>query len=126
MSIDFPIHAASLLTVGGIAVLGAVIAMWFKHYLANWRWTPLFVLGICLVFSILAQIVDGGWPLTLERALVAILIALFGASLAVFGYETISNALGLLGVGPRSPASQVTKAQELLATQGFVVGPRPR
>ncbi len=117
MGIEFPIEARALLTIVGIATAAAILALWFKHYLSNWRWTPLAVLGLCMVLAFLAQCIVAEWRPTGAQLLSAGLIGLFGTSLAVFGYEGASNALGLLGVGPRSEEAQVSKAKELLTTQ---------
>lgn len=114
MDIEFPINAQTLSTIMGIAITGSVLALWFKRYLPDWRWTPLAVLGLCLSLAFLAQCIIADWQPTGSQLLSAGLIGLFGASLAVFGYEGISNALGLVGLGPRSEASQIGKAKDLL------------
>jgi hypothetical protein len=118
MKIEFAVSAEALLTIGGATVLSVIIAMWVKHYLANWRWTPLVVLGITEAFTMTAQFIVSAGVLAWGGVYAAVLMGLFGASLAVFGYETVVNALGLAGVGPRSVASQVEKAKALLAKEG--------
>lgn len=114
MTIEFAISADALLTIGGATVLSVIVAMWVKHYLANWRWTPLVVLGITWTFTLAAQAIVSAGALTWGGVLSAVLMGLFAASLAVFGYETVANGLGLAGVGPRSEASQIEKAKALL------------
>lgn len=128
MGIDFPITAGALLTVVGIAILGSIITLWVKQFAGDWRFTPLVVLGLCLALAQGAQVVAAGWPPPLEAVLVALLIGFFGASLAVFGYETLVNALGRAGVGPRSEEAQTAKARALLERSGYSVAPsiRPR
>jgi len=128
MDIEFPITLGALATVVGIAFLGAILGLWFKRFLPDWRWTPLFVLALCLLAALAARIVAAGWPPSAEGLLVALLVGFFGASLAVFGYEAIANALGTLGAGPRSEEAQLSKARALLERSGYSVAPsiRPR
>ena len=110
MSIDFPITGEALLTVLGSAAFAAVISMWFKHYLPDWRWTNLFVLGISEMFAVAARLIVGG-PVTWPGILGAVLVGIAGASLATFGYEAVTNWLGLAGIGKRSDVQLLAEAE---------------
>ena len=114
MGIEFNISAGALLTVTGAATFAAILTLWTKHYLSNWRFTPLLVLGITETVTMLAQVIVSLGQMTGEGALAAALMGFVGATLAVFGYETVVNALGLAGVGPRSETQQIQNARALL------------
>lgn len=114
MKIEFAISADALLTVTGAATFAVILTLWTKHYLSDWRYTPLLVLGITEAVTMLAQVIVSLGRITGEGMLAAALMGFIGATLAVYGYEAVANALGLAGVGPRSEASQVAKAQVLL------------
>jgi len=101
MGIEFPISVQAILTVGGVAVFATLVAQWLKSYLPDWRYTTLLVLGLALVAAVVAQCIASGWKPTSEGLFVAILIGFFGATLAVYGYESVLNLLGKAGVGPR-------------------------
>jgi len=98
VEIPFPVEAAQLLTVAGVAVFSGLLGEWLKRYLPDWRWTNLLVLAIALALSAGALAVQLYAPV-LEPFLNVLLVAFAGASLATFGYETIMNLLGVLGVG---------------------------
>lgn len=117
MTVEFAINAGALLTVVGAAVTSSLIALWVKHYLANWRFTPLVVLAITEALLFGAQLIVQQGRLTGDGALTAALVGLAAASLSVFGYEVVVNALGLAGVGPRSVAGQVERAKALLGKE---------
>ena len=117
MGIEFNISAGALLTVTGAATFAAILTLWTKHYLSNWRFTPLLVLAITETVTVLAQLIVSQGTITGDGALAAALMGFIGASLAVFGYEAIVNALGLAGVGPRSVAGQVERAKALLGKE---------
>lgn len=114
MGIEFSVSAGALLTVTGAATFAVILTIWTKHYLSNWRYTPLLVLGITETVTMLAQVIVSLGQLTGDGALAAAQMGFIGATLAVFGYETVVNALGLAGVGARSEAAQVKNAQALL------------
>ena len=101
MGIEFPVTVGAILTVGGAAIFAALVAQWLKSYLADWRYTTLLVLAIALVVAVMAQCIATGWRPNSEAIFVAVLIGFFGATLAVYGYETVLNLLGKAGVGPR-------------------------
>jgi hypothetical protein len=121
MNIEFPLTPQAILTVVGIAVIAALVAQWAKHYLPDWRYTPLLVLGICAVLAALATWIELVHSEVGQRFYTAGLLALVGASLAVFGYETIVNLLGKAGVGPRSEANQERAARAALERVGLTV-----
>lgn len=101
MGIEFPISVQGILTVGGVAVFAALAAQWLKSYLPDWRYTTLLVLFLSVLTAVIAQCIATGWQPTSEAIFVAVLIGVFGASLAVYGYESVLNLLGKAGVGPR-------------------------
>ncbi len=93
----FPVTSKLLFSLVGSVVFAAVVLQWLKQYLAHSLWVNLADLGINMVI-----LVGVGWlliegPLT-ERLLVGAVLGLFGASLACFGFELISNALKFAGV----------------------------
>lgn len=102
VAVEFPISVEMMLTVLGTATLAEILTLWLKAYLKDWRYTTLLVLGLAEVGAILAQCIMFAWQPDAEALFVAALIGFFGASLAVFGYEGISNALGIVGIGKRS------------------------
>jgi hypothetical protein len=121
MQIEFAVTPQALLTVVGIAVVAVLVTQWLKHFLPDWRWTPLLVLGVCAVLAGVATWIELVHSETGSKFFTAGLLALVGASLAVFGYEAIVNALGRAGVGPRSEAALERSAREALERVGMVV-----
>ena len=110
--IDLPITAEMLLTVLGSAAFSVLISMWLKHYLADWRYTNLLVLGIAELFAIAARLVLGA--VSGGSVLGALLVGLAGATLATYGYEVVNNLLGLAGIGRRSDAAIVAQATDVV------------
>lgn len=121
MGIDFPIVAEALTTVAGVTTLAVVLAMIVKHYLENKRWIPAIVIGITEVFSVGVRFVIAHGRPTPEEVLGGILTGLFGAALAVFGYEMVANLLGIAGIGSKSDAAKISKAVTYLVERGFNV-----
>ena len=119
MGIEFPINAAAVVTIAGAAILTALLGLWLKHYLPDWRFTNLLVLALAIILVMLAQCVVTQWRPSGEALFSAGLVALVAASLATFGYETIVNALGKMGMGPRSEEAQVDQAVKTLARAGL-------
>lgn len=93
----FPVELAGVLTAAGAAVLAAILAMWYKRYVKR-EIVPLCVLATTEVICVVAQLIMSSWRPTGAEMLMAVLFGLFGASLAVFGYENVKNALKLAGV----------------------------
>lgn len=84
------------------AVFAELVGLWLDYYLSDWRWRPLLLLGLALLFSLGAALANGalgGWP---ELAL-RLWYGFLGGSVAVFGREVVLNVLALLGSGPRKP-----------------------
>ena len=113
MGIDFPITGEALLTVLGSAAFAVVVSMWLKHYLADWRFTNLLVLGISELFAVAARLIVGG-PVDGPGILGAVLVGLAGATLATYGYATVTNLLGLAGIGRRSDTALLAQAERVV------------
>lgn len=82
------------------AVVCVLVTQWLKSYLAEWRFTNLIALGLTLVVEAAALLATGkgAEPAIWFSALWA---GFVGACLATYGYETLTNLIGLAGVGPR-------------------------
>ena len=76
----------------------------------DWRFTPLVILAAVMVLLLLVLFAINGWQPKAEQIIIQIAIALFAVSLETFGYETIVNGLGKMGVGPRSDEAQLDNA----------------
>lgn len=124
MGIEFPITVSAMLTVAGAAIFAGIVALWLKEHLPDWRWTNLAVLGLAEIAALVAQLIASSGRPTAEAIYSAFLIGLFGASLATWGYEGISNVLGKLGVGSRSPAALMADAIVKLRNAGYRVEPK--
>jgi hypothetical protein len=98
---SFPIDVASFLTLGGVTAFTALAMQWLKKYLPDWRFTNLVALVLALITAEGAQWVIKGAGITGGDVFVAALIGFGGASIATFGYETVSNVTGILGKGKR-------------------------
>jgi len=83
------------------AVIAIAFTQWAKKYLGDWRYTQLLVLGCTVVVELAVTFGLGSGDL--PRALWA---AFWGASIATFGYEAVSNWLGLAGIGSRAQAKE--------------------
>jgi hypothetical protein len=99
----FPTTASAVVTIAGAAAVCVAITQWLKLYLSDWRYTNLLALGATFaIVEIAAAAFAAERAGALERAYGGFLVALFGASLATFGWELVSNLLGKAGVGPRA------------------------
>jgi hypothetical protein len=97
----FPITAEALLSFAGGLVIAAIAGLWLKHYLKDWRFTPLLVLGVTEALLCGARLVLTPGATGVEWAN-TVAIALFAASLETFGYESVLNILGIMGHGRRA------------------------
>lgn len=112
MDIEFPVDVYAFAAPFGVAVFVAIVLQWLKHYLPDWRWTNLVGLGLGEIAAVVAStIIFGGKPGP-DVIFAAIMIGLFGSSLATFGYEGITNILGMLNVGGRSDRALKKRALE--------------
>lgn len=110
--IEFPITSEALLTLFGAVIVAIIAGLWLKRYLPDWRFTPLVVLACTELVLLLVLFATTNWRPGSEQLVSVALMALFGASLETFGYETIANSLGLAGVGHRSDMAQLERARE--------------
>lgn len=125
MGIEFPITAGAMLTIAGVAIFASLVGTWLKGYLGDWRWTNLLVLALAIAGAVIAQcVVSSGWPPG-AALFTAVLIGFFGASLATYGYETIQNLLGKIGVGKRSDEAQIEQAKATLMKAYAKAPPAP-
>jgi len=90
--VDFPIDITALLTVPGMAVLATIVILWLNQYVPKDAkvYTNILALVVCEVAALLGCFILYGRP-TPEQLYMTFFIALFGASLECFGYETIKN-----------------------------------
>ena len=103
MDIDFPVTMVQVLTVPGVAVITALIIEWLKQWITERRVLNLAALAIAVPLALVGQFIASLWrPGPIEVYMTA-LIAFFGASLACFGYETIKNVIGLVGLLKAKP-----------------------
>ena len=109
--IPFPLDPNALLTVLGMALLSGLVSQWLKAYLPDWRWTNVMVLVVAEVLAVITQLVYTNFHPTAVAIWSACLVAFFGASVATFGYETIINLLGTMGVGRRSDTALLSAAK---------------
>ena len=98
----FPTTASGVFTVAGAAIICVLVVQWLKGYVTDSRWYNL--AGLLITFAIvevagmfLVETASAG-----ERLFIGFLVALAGASMATFGWETITNLAGKAGVGPRA------------------------
>lgn len=102
LSSIFPTTASAVGTVAGAAAVCAVLIQWLKRYIAEERWYNLVGFGLTFVLVEIAGLFVVEGPALAERLFVGFFVALFGASLATFGYETLMNLFGLAGIGKRA------------------------
>lgn len=121
MNINLDITPETALTLGGGVVIAAIVGLWMKKYLADWRFTSLLVLGVTEGLLLFILFATTGFKPGWERALAVGLVALVASSLETFGYETIANVLGKMGHGTRSEDAQLIHAKALLEGQGYTV-----
>lgn len=95
--LGLPLTADGFLDVRVAGVICLLVTQWLKRYLPDWRPTNLLALGITIAVELIATAWSGQ-----GRWFEAVWAGLVGASLATFGYETLSNLAGWAGVGPRA------------------------
>jgi len=122
---EFPISPQALGSVAGIAIVAAVIKLWLEHQRPEWRGIPLTVLGLSagvVVVVRTALVWSEGWPAAPDLVLIevqALVIALFGASVGVFGRQVLVAILGTIGLGPESDAAREVRAWKTLERVGY-------
>jgi hypothetical protein len=113
-----PITEGALATFAGALFIALVAGLWTKKFLPDWRLTPLAVLGVTVVLTVLANavfVVD----ITEQRLWLSAFWGLFAATLETFGYEVVVNGLGMMGVGHRSDDALDTQAVTRVAERGL-------
>ena len=115
-----PITIESLASFGGGLFLAAVAGLWLKHYLSDWRYTPIFVLGLTFVLVEAANWLYYAAAFTWQQAGLAAFWALFASTLETWGYEAVVNVLGTMGVGKRSDQGREDAAIETLVDRGIL------
>lgn len=109
------IDKAVLLSFAGSILVAGVAGLWLKHYLADWRFTPVLVLAVTLaVMLAINAAVGADW---IDVAIFAVL----GATVETFGYEALTNIAGRYGVGNRSDDALEQQALKTLADKGYEV-----
>lgn len=101
--------ARDLLSPLASAVVAELVGLWLDHYLSNWRWRPLLVLLLAILWQFGAALAIGSL-VTWGNAFLCLWYGFLGASVAVFGREVVLNLVGLAGSGPRS-SERVTLAR---------------
>ncbi len=103
-----PTTPEGLLNPAAAAVVALIISLWTERYLSDWRWRPILLLILSMGLQALWHLLANLEP---SRAMLFGVIwnGLLGASVAVFGQETVYNLFGLLNVGPRSNESLAMK-----------------
>ena len=99
---NIPLSLAELIgSVVGLAVWSWFVAQWAKNALGDWRWTNWVTLGIVVATGLIGRVVLSKTP-TAEEIMWQIILGVMATSLETFGYEAVSNGLGMLGKGSRS------------------------
>jgi 4-hydroxybenzoate polyprenyltransferase len=119
MSIEFPTEVAAYRAPFAVAFAVAILVQILKPQLKDWRWTNIASLGLSEVLAMLAALIEAGWRPDGALLFSGAMVGLFGAGLAVLGYETVVNILGLLGKGSRSERALQAQARRMC-------GPRPQ
>ena len=105
MGIEWPITAAGFLSVFGVALLSSLVLLWLKQWITEARIYNVVSLALAEGLAFLVQFVLSDWAPGGAEIISAGLIGFFGATTAAFGYETITNLVGLIGFGKRSNAA---------------------
>jgi hypothetical protein len=95
--LGLPLTADGFLDVRVAGVICLLATQWLKRYLPDWRPTNL----LALVITVAVELAATAWS-GQGRWFEAVWAGLVGASLATFGYETLSNLAGWAGIGPRA------------------------
>ena len=90
---EYPITPEQMMTVAAIGAFGAVVVQWLKQYVPEGagHWVNLIALGICEVVAFAAMAITEG--LRADTAFTAVMLGLFGATLATYGYEVLKNII---------------------------------
>jgi len=107
---SFTLTPESILTVAGATVLISLLTQIFKSFLGDKKWTTLLAIGIGLAIMLFATLAAAGWDWRAGQWLQSLLTFLYAVAVAVLGYETVSNTLGILGLGDRSAEAVEKKA----------------
>lgn len=96
-----PTTANGLLNPAAAALVALIMGLWINQFMKDWRWQPLLLLGLSIATQWLWHFL-AVLPATREMAFQVLWFGFLGASIAVFGQETIYNMVGMLNIGPRS------------------------
>ena len=115
MNLTEYLRPETLQSLGFSIAFAALIGLWAKAFIKEWRFRPFVVLILTLAVR-LAGLYAGARP-TPEQIYNVALVTFGAVCLETFGYEAIINALGKAGVGSRSESAQVEQAMDLLRSQ---------
>ncbi len=95
--IEFPISPVAYLSVFGAAFFASLVTQWLKRYIKLDLVVNLVTLILAWGAAFVAVGVVTQWRPAGEHLFTAFMVGFFGATVAVFGYETIKNAYDLVG-----------------------------
>jgi len=106
-------------TLLGAVAICTLLTQWLKKYLPDWRWTSLVALGSTIVVveaagALILAAMAATALMILRQLFIGLLLGFAGATIETFGYEAITNALGLAGLGSRSNAALLAAAERLV------------
>ena len=113
MGIDWPITPGAFLSVFGVAFFSSLLLLWVKQWVKEARIYNVIGLGVSEGLAFLVQFALAQGRPDAIQLISAALIGFFGTTLACWGYETITNLVGLIGFGKRSDKAILEKAEAL-------------
>ena len=99
---DYPITLEAFLTVPGVGLATALVMQILKRELPDWRWTNIVSGGVGILLAVLAQLLLTDFAPSGQAVFETVMVGLFGAATATYGYEVVQNARGIAGSGPRA------------------------
>lgn len=94
--IEFPVGPEAFLSVLGVAIFGSLVTQWLKRYVALDLVVNLVTLALCEAAAIMGALILAQWRPAAYDVFSAVTLAFIGATLAVFGYEVVKNAVDLI------------------------------
>lgn len=94
--IEFPTGPEAFLSVLGVAIFGSLVTQWLKRYVALDLVVNVVTLVLCELAAIMGTLILAQWRPAAYDLFSAVMLGFVGATLAVFGYEVVKNAVDLI------------------------------
>lgn len=113
--LNIPLDIGGLVSFVGAIIIAALVGLYVKVRLKDWRDTPYVIMLITVALMTLLRFGMDAWRPSFGSVAMTVFFAVCGAALETWGYETIVNKLGQMGHGNRTDDALDQQAVERLS-----------